>query len=193
MGSYWWGVVGSYLHLLGMAAYLGGSLIMEFVVGPAQSAIPPAQAQVMGQKTADKFLVVVWSSLGLLLASGVVQAFYKGTQRMVLLGNGWFSSSYGWTQFLMIVLWMVLVINGLIMTFVLRPKLAGKMSAQVGAQQVQAKQQEMLKAARLITRITRIDLGIALFLPLAGAGLIRGAGLFTGTALYNLTALTGLL
>ncbi len=189
MKSYWWGIIATYLHLIGMATYVGGSLIMEFVVGPAQKAIPPAQAQVMGQKTADKFLIFVWSSLGLLLVSGIMQAYYKGTEDLVLQGKRAFDSSYGWTQFLMTALWFVLVINGAIMTFVLRPKLAGKMKAQVGAQQVQAKQQEMIKAARYITWITRIDLGIALFLPLLGAGLLKGGGIFTGIALTGLTGL----
>ncbi len=179
MKTYWWGIIGTYLHLVGMATYVGGSLIMEFVVGPAQKAIPPAQAQVMGQKTADKFLILVWSSLGLLLVSGIMQAYHKGTEDMVLMGKNVFDSSYGWTQFLMVILWFVLVVNGSIMTFVLRPKLAGKMKAQVGAQQVQARQAEQLKAARQITWITRFDLGIALFIPLAGAGMLKGGGLFT--------------
>lgn len=181
MRNYWVGIIGTYLHLIGMATYVGGSLIMEFVVGPAQKAIPPAQAQVMGQKTADKFLILVWSSLGLLLVSGIFQAYSRYMERM-LIGDGLFDSSRGWTFFLMMALWLVLVINGAIMTFVLRPKLAGKMGAQAGATQVQARQQEMLKAARQITWITRIDLAIALFIPLAGAGLLKGGGLFTAMA-----------
>lgn len=176
--SEWMGVSATYLHLLGVATYLGGSLIMEFVVGHAQKAIPPAQQQVMGEKTADRFLWFVWGSLGIILISGILQAYHRGTEEM-LIGENLFDSGYGWTLFLMIVLWAVLVVNGAIMTFVLRPKLKGKMGAQVGAQQVQARQQEMMKAVDRITLITRIDLGIALVMPFLGAGLIRGSnGIF---------------
>ncbi len=44
-------ILAAYLHAVGVSAYLGGALVMEFVLGPAQKAIPPAQAQVMGQKS----------------------------------------------------------------------------------------------------------------------------------------------
>lgn len=177
MRGEWMSVFAMYLHLLGMATYVGGSLVMEFVVSPAQKAIPPAQQQVMGEKTADRFLVVVWASLGLLLLSGIMQTF-PGYNEKMLVGDGLFDSSYGRTLFVMILLWVVLVVNGSILTFVLRPKLKGKMAAQVGATQVQNRQQEMIKAASRITLITRIDLVIAVLLPLVGAGLIKRAGIF---------------
>ena len=177
MRGEWMAVVGMYFHLLGMAAYVGGSLVMEFVLGPAQKAIPPAQQQMMGEKTADRFLVVVWAALGLLLLSGILQTFPARTDKL-LVGHGLFASSYGRTLFVMILLWVVLVVNGSIITFVLRPKLKGKMTAQVGAAQVQSRQQEMIKAASRITLITRIDLAIAVLLPLVGAGLVEHAGIF---------------
>ena len=178
MRSEWMSVFAMYLHLLGLAAYVGGSLVMEFVVGPAQKAIPPAQQQVMGEKTADRFLVMVWASLGVLLVSGVLQTYPAHTERL-LVGSGLLGSAYGRTLFIMMALWVVLVVNGAIITFVLRPKLKGKMSAQAGAAQAQSRQQEMITAASRITLITRIDLVIALFLPLVGAGLIqRTTGLF---------------
>lgn len=177
MRGEWMSVFAMYLHLLGMATYVGGSLVMEFVVGPAQKAIPPAQQQVMGEKTGDRFLVVVWASLGLLLLSGILQTFPKYHEE-VLVGDGLFDSRYGRTLFVMILLWVVLVVNGAIITFVLRPKLKGKMTAQVGAAQVQDRQQEMLEAASRITLITRIDLVIALLLPLVGAGLVLRSGIF---------------
>jgi uncharacterized membrane protein len=177
MRGQWMSVIAMYLHLLGMATYVGGSLVMEFVVGPAQKAIPPAQQQVMGEKTADRFLMVVWASLGLLLLSGILQTFPAHREKL-LVGDGLFDSSYGRTLFVMIVLWVVLVVNGAIITFVLRPKLKGKLTAQVGAAQVQSRQQEMIQAASRITLITRIDLVIAVLLPLVGAGLIQREGIF---------------
>ncbi|MCC6338890.1 MAG: CopD family protein [Acidimicrobiia bacterium] len=178
MRSYWFGVIATYLHLIAMATYVGGSLIMELVVGHAQKSIPPAQAQVMGEKTADRFLLLAWSALGLLLVSGIMQAYAKSVEPM-LMGDGLFDSGYGWSLFLMIALWAVLVVNGSIMTFVLRPRLKGKMGAQVGAAQVQARQGHLMKTVRQMQWITRADLVIALLVPLAGAGLLHGNGLFT--------------
>lgn len=176
MESKFWYVVATYLHLIGMAAYVGGAIVMEFVVGPAQKAIPPAQAQVMGEKTATRFLQIAWASLGLLLLSGILQILAAGNDPL-LRGEGLLATSYGRTLLAMVVLWVVLVVNGAIITFVLRPRLTGKMGAQTGAAQVQVRQQEMLRAAERLQLVTRIDLGIALVLPLIGAGLLRG-GIF---------------
>lgn len=177
MRGEWASILATFLHLLGMAAYVGGALVMELVVAPAQKAIPPAQQQIMGERTGDRFLWVVWTSLALLLVSGILQTFPAHNEKM-LTGDGLFDSSYGRTLFVMIVLWAVLVVNGAIITFVLRPKLKGKMSSQTAALQAQARTGEMVKAAERITLLTRVDLGIALFLPFVGAALIRGGGVF---------------
>ncbi len=166
-------VVAAYLHALGVATYLGGSIVMEFVVGPAQKAIPPAQAQVMGQKTADRFLWLVWGSLALIPLSGILRLFTVGSERL-LYTDGLWSSSYGRSLMMMEIMWLVLVINGSIITFVLRPKLAGRTGAGVSAAQVQAHQADQMRAATWIQRLTRIDLGIALVTACLGASLAFG-------------------
>ncbi|MCC6225010.1 MAG: CopD family protein [Microthrixaceae bacterium] len=163
----------SYLHIIGVAVYLGGSIIMEFVVGPAQKAIPPAQAQVMGKKTADRFLIFVWSALGLILLSGILRLFAIG-QEDLLFGRYLWDSDKGRTLLAMVVLWCVLVVNGSIITFVLRPKLAGRTGSGVSAAQVQAHQQDQINAAQWVERLTRIDLGVALVVALLGSALQYG-------------------
>lgn len=173
MSSQFVKVLSAYLHVLGVATYLGGSIIMEFVVGPAQKAIPPAQAQVMGKKTADRFLVFAWSALGLIVISGIMRLYSMGTETYITTGALW-NSAYGRTQLSMVVLWCVLVINGSIITFVLRPKLVGRTGAGVSATQVQAHQEGQMKAAEWVERITRIDLGIALVIALFGTALRFG-------------------
>jgi uncharacterized membrane protein len=166
-------VLSAYLHVLGVAIYLGGSIIMEFVVGPAQKAIPPAQAQVMGKKTADRFLVFAWSALGLIVVSGIMRLYSTGTE-MFITGAALWDNSYGRTLLTMVILWCVLVINGSIITFVLRPKLAGRTGAGVSATQVTAHQEGQMKAAEWVERISRIDLGIALVVALLGTALQFG-------------------
>jgi uncharacterized membrane protein len=166
-------ILSAYLHVLGVATYLGGSIIMEFVVGPAQKAIPPAQAQVMGKKTADRFLVFVWSALGLIVISGIMRLYSMGTETFLTGAKLW-ETAYGRNLMSMVILWCVLVVNGSIITFVLRPKLVGRTGAGVSAAQVQSHQQGQIKAAQWVERITRIDLGIALVVALLGTSLQFG-------------------
>lgn len=173
MTSQFMKMLSAYLHVLGVATYLGGSIIMEFVVGPAQKAIPPAQAQVMGKKTADRFLVFAWSALGLIVISGIMRLYSTGTE-MFITGAALWDSAYGRTLMTMVILWFVLVINGSIITFVLRPKLVGRTGAGVSATQVQAHQQGQIQAAAWVERITRIDLGIAMVVALLGTALQFG-------------------
>ena len=168
-------ILGAYLHALGMATYVGGSFVMEFVLGPAQKLIPPAQAQVVSQKSADRFLLVVWGALGSVLAGGLLRLFAMRNAG-ILVSRNLYASGYGRSLLVMVSGWCLLVINGLILTFVLRPKLSGKMSAAVSAQQAQSRQQTMMQAAKWAGRIVRTDLVIAVLIVFIGAS-IRGGGI----------------
>lgn len=173
-------LVYAYLHDIAIATYIGGAIAMEFVLGPAQGSIPPAQAQVMGQKTADRFLWLVWGSL----ATIIVTAFMR-LQVQTDIDSHWpffadrlaLTERYGQTIWTMFALWCVLVVNGLIMTFYLRPRLAGKLKAGTSAQGVQAAQQTKMQAAKWVERITRADLVIAVVVALLGASLKFGGAL----------------
>lgn len=166
-------ILAAYLHVLGVATYLGGAIVMEFVVGPAQKAIPPAQAQVMGLKTADRFLAFAWGALGLILASGLLRLATLHNLGLLASARLW-QTSYGRTLLAMVILWAVLVVNGAIITFVLRPKLAGRMSSRVSAAQASAGQDAKIKAAAWTARLARVDLGIVLVVALLGSSLKFG-------------------
>ncbi|MHB1547159.1 MAG: hypothetical protein ACYCX8_00275 [Acidimicrobiales bacterium] len=178
----WIRVLASYLHLLAVAVYLGGSVAMEFVLGPAQRFVPPAQAQVLGQKSADRFLVLVWAALALFPVSGMLLFFSLSDQHLVTHG-GMFSTSAGLTLVAMMALWAVLVVNGALITFVFRPRLAGKVAARGGAGAgavagaVAGRIEAMQEAATWVSRLTRIDLAIALVVVLLGASLAYGNGI----------------
>jgi uncharacterized membrane protein len=176
MQSTWLSVLASYLHVIAVATYLGGSIAMEFVLGPAQKFIPPAQAQVIGQKSADKFLMLVWGSLILFPISGMLLFFAIGDQHTVS-GTQFFTTTYGRTLFAMMFLWAILVVNGLIITFVYRPILNAKASSKGGSKQVNSNLERMQKAAKNVSLITRIDLGVALFIVLLGVSMVYGNGI----------------
>lgn len=169
----------AFIHDLSVAVYLGGAVAMEFILLPAQSAIPPAQAQVMGEKTSDRFLILVWVSLILILLTGLARLYLKG----MFLGTSLFVApltleySYGQTAFALFVVWLILMINGALITFVLRPKLTGKMAAGVSRDQANQSRDSKISAATWISHLTRADLVLAVIAVLLGASLIRG-GLF---------------
>lgn len=175
--STWQHIIYAYLHDLAIATYIGGAVAMEFVLGPAQNSIPPAQAQVMGQKSADRFIWLVWGSLGVIIVSGFLRLQHMGyiTSDWPFFESGLsLSEDYGRTLWAMVALWCVLVVNGVIMTFYLRPRLAGKLKAGTTATQVQASQQAKIQAAKWVERITRTDLVIAVVIALFGASLKWG-------------------
>ena len=176
MKASWVQVLAGYLHLLAVAVYVGGSVAMEFVLAPAQAYVPPAQSQVIGQRSADRFLVLVWGALALFPISGLL-LFFSLSDQDKLGGTRFFTTRYGQTLLVMIVLWAVLVINGAIITFVLRPRLAQRASAQGGEAGVTQRLAVMMSAAKWVSRITRADLAIAVFIVLLGASLAYGGGL----------------
>ena len=167
-------VIYGILHDLSIAMYIGGAIAMEYVLGPAQNSIPPAQAQVMGQKTANRFLWIVWGSLGVIIVTAILRL-----EKLGHLAWSWpfvqsslgLDTDYGRTIWAMLALWCVLVANGLIMTFYLRPRLAGKLKAGTSSAGVQASQQTKIEAAKWVERLTRADIVIAVLIALGGASL----------------------
>ncbi len=175
--STWLHIIYGFLHNISVATYIGGAVAMEFVLGPAQASIPPAQAQVMGQKTADRFLWLAWGSLIAILITGILRL-----QHMGFISGSWpflespleLSESYGRTVLAMFSLWCLLALNGGLITFVFRPRMSDKITPGTSAAQVTASQNAKIRAATWIQRLTRIDLGVALFVALLGASLKWG-------------------
>ncbi|MBD3647394.1 MAG: CopD family protein [Pseudomonadales bacterium] len=170
----------AFVHDLSVAVYLGGAVAMEFILAPAQSSIPPAQAQVMGEKTSNRFLILVWISLILLFITGAFRLYFKGMlfgTQSIFVPPLTLDYSYGQTVFALFIVWLILMINGAIITFVLRPKLTGKMTAGVSKAQADQSSAGKMSAATWIERLTRADLVLAIVATLLGASLLRG-GLF---------------
>ncbi len=169
-----------FLHIASIAAYAGGAFVMEFVITPAQKAIPPAQAQVVGEKTSGRYLLVAWIALGMIFVTCVARlalshqlAFTPPFFRDRLnLGD-----PYGRTTLALFLVWLVLVANGSILTFKVRPKLAQKFDPGAGAQRVAATQKEQEKWAAWASRLVRIDLVLAVVAIVLGVSLKYG-GLF---------------
>lgn len=161
----------AFVHDLSVAVYVGGAVAMEFVLAPAQASIPPAQAQIMGEKTSNRFLVLVWSSLALILITGVLRLQMSG----MLNSDGLsMADSYGRTLWMMFGIWVVLAINGGLITFIFRPTLQGKLQPGSNQALVTRDRDAKMKAATWIQRLTRADLVLAVIVTLLGASLVRG-------------------
>lgn len=85
--------------------------------------------------------------------------------------------SYGRTAFALFIVWLILMINGALITFVFRPKLTGKVAAGVSRDQADRSRDGKMFAATWIQHLTRIDLVLAVIAVLLGASLLRG-GMF---------------
>lgn len=165
------------LHDLAFAVYIGGLVYAEFVLTPAAGAIAPAQGMVVRQKAGDWQAVIAWSSLGVILVTGILRL-----SRMHLLAfPGTFflqpaiaSSGYGRTIFTMFGLWCLLVVFGALMTFVLRRVLVGKIDPTLSQQERQQRQERMLGAAKWMTIVMRADLLVAVAIAVLGVSLRYG-------------------
>ncbi len=173
----WQLLVYSVLHDLAIAVYIGGSVVMDFILGPAQQSIPPAQAQIMGQKTSDRFLVLVWVSLGVIVVTGFLRLQEKGfivAEWPPFAGLLNWEFSYGRTVFVMFIIWVLLVVNGALITFVLRPRLLGRLGSGTSTRQVTTSMDSKLQAAQWVQWLTRTDMALAVLAALLGASLILG-------------------
>lgn len=167
----------TFLHIASIAAYAGGAFVMEFVLTPAQKAVPPAQSRIVGEKTSGRYLVVAWTALGMLFITCVARLMLT---HLLSLTPPFFrdrltlGDSYGRTTLALFVVWLVLVSNGLILTFKIRPKLVQKFDPGAGAQTVAATQKDQEKWAAWASRIVRIDLGLAVVAIVLGVSLRFG-------------------
>jgi uncharacterized membrane protein len=165
------------VHDLAFAMYIGGLVYAEFVLTPAANAIAPAQGVVVRQKAGDWQAIIAWSSLGLILVTGIMRL---NRMQALEFGGSFFlkpaiaSSDYGTTIFTMFGLWCLLVVLGALMTFVLRPILVGKIDPKLSQQERQRRQERMLGAARWMTIVMRLDLLVAVTIAVLGVSLKYG-------------------
>lgn len=170
-------VVYGSLHVLAFAVYIGGLFYSEFVLTPAADAVAPAQGVVVRRKAGDMQAIVAWSSLGVILVTGILRLSSMNALDLsgtFLLDPDIASSGYGRTIFLMFGLWCVLVGLGVLMTFVLRPVLIGKIDPKLSQQERQQRQDRMMVAARWMTVVLRVDLAVAVAIAVLGVSLRYG-------------------
>ena len=104
-----------FIHLLFTVFWIGGMTFMHFVLNPAMSAISPPEAGKLMGVVAKRFTIIAWASTVLLLITGLLK-----TPAGLLLDT---STTYGSILLLKHIAFVVMMINGLIITFGVAPKL----------------------------------------------------------------------
>ncbi len=120
------------LHVAVMGLYTIGGLWIKIPVHRAQKGIPPAQAALVGQRMGLDFTVISWFAFIVVGVTGYALLGRAGDLDLTspytfFIDHALMDSRYGWALFFMILFWVVLVINGLIMTLYFRPHLSGKL------------------------------------------------------------------
>lgn len=162
------------IHVAAMSIYVVGGLWIKVPVARAQKAIPPAQSAVVGARVGFDFTLVSWVAF---IAVGVSGYWLLGRAGDIdlaspytfFIDHGILDGRYGWSLFFMVLFWVLLVINGLVMTVLLRPRLAGKLDPNQLAQALEPFQQ------RLTSAVFWIDVLAWANLVLAGGSFVAGA------------------
>src|SRR5215471_7045156 len=162
-------VITMIVHILAIVVYLGGTFFMDLLLVPALNRIPPAQAAIVGQQTGEIFAVTAWITLGLIAASGLTFLYLSGA-----LGLDLFLRPYGWLIGAKTFLFLLLVVNGLIMTIGIRPRLNAQLSLKTTEPELKAKQADMMSAASTLNRLIRLNLIIASLAVILGVTLAFG-------------------
>jgi uncharacterized membrane protein len=142
-------VVNNFLHLLATVSWIGGIIFMNFVLVPSQAAISPEQRGKLFGAVVKRFLILVWGSVIVLIITGL----YKTPEQFLFYPE----SRFGLWLTVKHAAIILMIIFGLIITFVVSPKLrtlAPKPGEQPSAEFVNAQ-----KNMSLIAR-TNMVLGI---------------------------------
>ena len=71
----------NFLHVTAAIVWLGGVSFMLFALRPAAMALPPPQRLPLMAQVLHRFFMLVWPSIGLLLATGLVMLLSVGMRQ----------------------------------------------------------------------------------------------------------------
>jgi uncharacterized membrane protein len=142
-------VINNFLHLLATVTWIGGIIFMNVVLVPSQSAISPEQRGKLSGVIVKRFLILVWGSVIILIITGL----YKTPTQMLFYPE----SGFGYWLTVKHAAIILMIIFGLIVTFVISPKLrslAPKTGEQPSA--------EFIKAQKNMSLIARTNMVLGL-------------------------------
>lgn len=160
-------------HTGAVALYVGGAIIVTIALRRALEAIPPAQANIVGNRLGTDFTLISWAALitwGVsgywLLARGDWDDF--SSPQTLFIDPDLLSSGFGWMLVLMVAAWLGMVINGAVITFYLRPRLSRRLAPSSPPERFEQARKEVAFAARAVEALAIMNLLLAVAATLAG-------------------------
>jgi uncharacterized membrane protein len=163
------------VHILAAVVFLGGVFFSYFLLRPTLNLIPPAHAAVVNQRVGKLFSIIALTTLGLLVASGVLRLYFIDMLDNALTGQ-FYTSAYGRWFGVMVFGWLLATADALFLTLVLRPRVVKKYPPDTNPTRDEVTQRRMAQY-RVSIWMDRLQLvgfasgGVAL---LAGASLSFG-------------------
>lgn len=107
-----------WLHTLAAVAWIGGMIFNLFVLRPSMGAIDPDQRIKLAVKVLNRFLTIVWISVGALILTGILIISSKPSYLKALFG-----SPYGNILLFKLAVVLVMVLIVTVIRYVLLPRL----------------------------------------------------------------------
>lgn len=160
----------AYMHLMAAIIWLGGILFLALVLVPLTRGMrePPGFSVRILTAAAIRFRVIAWTALFILVGTGIWLLLERGVQPLeVVTGRGWFLE----TLRLKAALVGLILILSAIHDFAVGPRLARELEVQRETSMGQA---AVLRSRRLVSWLARINVGLALVVPVLSVVLVRG-------------------
>ena len=162
------------LHLVAVAIYAGGGLMLHGPLRRALRMIPPGQASIVGSRVGRDFTYLSWMSLVLLGLTGYWMAFRYGWADVSALSTLWINplalqTSKGVAMLVMALAWLIIVISASIITFVLRPRLSLRVTSDATVEAANRAMAMISRADRWLDILALTNFVLATVAVLAGA------------------------
>ncbi len=154
------------LHVLFVAIFVGGNVVMDLVLTPGLNVIPPGSAAQLSNKIGANFANLTWLALGGIAVTGILLLRQRGVLTNVF-NTDFLTGRYGLTVLTKATIFASLVVSGAVMTFYLRPSLVQKLPYDATRQDIDAIPGPAMRKAAWLQRLALYNMGasiVALFI-----------------------------
>jgi len=163
------------IHIGSAVVLVGGVFFNHFVLRPALTRIPPPQQGIVSAAIGNFFVYLAWTTLALLIASGLLRLHAMGTLSLLGKASFW-DSSYGRWFAIMIGGWLVATLDATFLTFIARPTIMRRLPLlpHPPATAAQDQRETQMRMGKWVERLVLLNLIATVVALIAGASLVYG-------------------